>query len=502
MKHIEFRIPRDMFEELHRHMFPGDQGWSMAPCSRPASSAAREVPAFWRAISSSLARSIDYVPGQHGHRALSADFVARMSNFCSQQKLAYFAVHNHGGRDSVQFSPVDLESHQRGYPALLDILEGGPVGALVFAENAVAGDIWTPSGVFPLSSLTVVGLNHERLYPVRKRSAFIPDASFDRQSLLFGARGQEILQGIKVGIIGMGGVGSLVNEWLARLGVGEIVVIDYDRADVSNNSRLIGATRWDAIAFLLQAKHAFWRALGERLRRLKVFIGRRVAKTANPKIRYVPIAGDIADESVALQLKDCDFIFLCADSMQSRLVFNALVHQYLIPGVQIGAKVTVEEKTGDLLDVFCVSRPVYPGKDGGCLWCNQLISPAKLQEEAVSAEQRKRQAYVEDPLVHAPAVITLNALAASQAVNEFLFSMVGLHDEEGNPTRLSPGFPAVATLVEGGLYLLANLHALRAGQDFGVREGRRRAAPPAGPCRKPTRPVDFTLQIPHEHGFT
>lgn len=296
--------------------------------------------------------------------------------------------------------------------------------------------LWTPAGVVPLTSLTVVGANHERLFPVRQRSDYIPDEAYDRQSLLFGARGQEILQGCKVGIIGMGGVGSLVNEWLARLGVGEIVAIDFDRAEISNNSRLVGATRWDAIAFLLQSKHAFLRRLGERLRRLKVLIGRRVARTANPNIRYRPVVGDIADESVALQLKDADFIFLCADSMQSRLVFNALVHQYLVPGIQIGTKVTVDEKSGDLLDVFCVSRPVYPGKNGGCLWCNQLISPAKLQEEAISAEQRRRQAYVEDPLIHAPAVITLNALAASQAVNEFLFSMVGLHDEDG----VQPGY--------------------------------------------------------------
>lgn len=430
MKNAEFRIARAMFEELRRHLFPGDHDEHGAVICAGAERGPRGERFLARKLF--LAREgVDYVPGKHGYRALSTDFIARVSNFCSQQKLAYFAIHNHGGRDSVAFSPVDLESHRRGYPALLDILDGEPVGALVFAENAVAGEIWTKAGVFQLSSLTVVGSNHERLYPSRKRSAIIPDEVYNRQSLLFGARGQELLQGCKIGIIGMGGVGSLVSEWIVRLGVGEVVAIDYDRADVSNNSRLIGASRWDAIAFLLQSKHAFLRALGERLRRFKVVIGRRVAKTANPKVRYIPIPGDIVDEATALELKDCDFVFLCADSMQSRLVFNALVHQYLVPGVQIGAKVTVAEQTGELQDVFCVSRPVYPEVNGGCLWCNQLISPALLQEEAISAEQRKRQGYINDPLIHAPAVITLNALAASQAVNEFLFSLVGLHEDDG-----------------------------------------------------------------------
>jgi len=48
--------------------------------------------------------------------------------------------------DDVAFSNVDLESHERGFPALLDLVEGMPVGSLVFAEQAVAGDIWLPGG--------------------------------------------------------------------------------------------------------------------------------------------------------------------------------------------------------------------------------------------------------------------------------------------------------------------------------------------------------------------
>ena len=54
------------------------------------------------------------------------------------------AIHNHGGRESVEFSGDDLQSHERGYPALLDIMRGVPVGALVFASDAIAGDIWLP----------------------------------------------------------------------------------------------------------------------------------------------------------------------------------------------------------------------------------------------------------------------------------------------------------------------------------------------------------------------
>jgi hypothetical protein len=108
--------------------------------------------------------------------------------------------------------------------------------------------------------------------------------------------------------------------------------------------------------------------------------------------------------------------------MIARLVFNAIVYQYLIPGVQVGARVVVEEETGAVSDVYAVSRPVTP--DSGCLWCNGLINPTKLQLEATNPDQAEAQNYgTEAP---APSVITLNATAAADAANTFLFYITGL----------------------------------------------------------------------------
>jgi hypothetical protein len=112
--------------------------------------------------------------------------------------------------------------------------------------------------------------------------------------------------------------------------------------------------------------------------------------------------------------------------MRARLLFNAMVHQYLIPGVQVGAKVRVDPASGDVLDAYSVVRPVT--SETGCLLCNGLINSAKLQEESISAEERKRQRYVDEPEVIAPSVITLNAVAVAHAVNDFLFYMTGLRD--------------------------------------------------------------------------
>lgn len=58
--------------------------------------------------------------------------------------------------------------------------------------------------------------------------------------------------------------------------------------------------------------------------------------------------------------------------------------------------------------------------------CNELIPAWKLQEEVHTLEERRQQRYVDDDDVAAPSVITLNAIAAAHAVNDFLFHITGL----------------------------------------------------------------------------
>ena len=147
------------------------------------------------------------------------------------------------------FSEPDFRSHERGYPALSDIAQGQPVGALVFAESAVAGDIWLPGEKrVKLAGASIVGASLLQLAAVPRPRPPGRDAMYDRQARLFGDAGQDILRRTKVGIIGLGGAGSLLAEYLGRLGVGEFVLVDPDRAAVSNLPRLIAADRSDALS--------------------------------------------------------------------------------------------------------------------------------------------------------------------------------------------------------------------------------------------------------------
>lgn len=425
---LSLTITSKLLECLMAHLFPGDQDEHGAVIACGIVETKRGTRLLARELF--LARDgMDYVPGHYGHRALTPAFIARVSDYCADERLCYLAVHNHGGNDSVGFSGVDLASHERGYPALLDITNGGPVGALVFAKSAVAGDIWTPQGCRALDYMTVLGPRIYRLYPSPPARPRHADLVYDRHVRLFGDAGQEILRSLKVGIIGLGGGGSLLSEWLSRLGVGHVVAVDFDGVDITNRPRIAGATQWDAMEPLVRSRFPWLRNLGCRLAHRKVDVARRVARQANPAIRYDAIPGDVVDQETAKLLRDADFLFLATDSMQSRLVFNALVQQYLIPGAQIGVKAMVEKDCRQIGDVFAATRLVLPGAGSGCLECHGLISAAALQEESLSEGERRAQRYVEDEEVPEPSVITLNALSAAQAANDLLFLFTGLYDE-------------------------------------------------------------------------
>ena len=68
------------------------------------------------------------------------------------------------------------------------------------------------------------------------------DRKFSRTEMLIGNEGMEKLANAKVAVFGMGGVGSFVCEGLARSGVGNFVLIDFDKVDESNINRQLIAT--------------------------------------------------------------------------------------------------------------------------------------------------------------------------------------------------------------------------------------------------------------------
>lgn len=419
---------------MHQHLDPGDgdeRGGALLCGIAHGAGGGRLLARTFLAAED----SVDYVPGTTGYRALTPAFIRRATRLAAQEKLAYLAVHNHGGQHQVSFSSTDMASHERGYPALLDLLHGQPVGALVVAggpEGAAAGDLWLPDGGrVALRRTVVIGANTLVLRDRPTAPAATARGAQHRTSRLLGDAGVQTLTEATIGVVGAGGAGILAVEYLARLEVGHIIAIDPERVELTNLPRLPGARRADAATWLtVDGRPAGLRRLGQRLSTRKVDLARRLVRRASSHTRFTGLADDVTAPEAARLLTSCDFIVLAADTNTARHLVNAVVQQYLIPAVQVGVKAQMS-RAGALNDLFAVSRPFAPAQ--GCLWCQALIDPNKLAIELQPSDRRRAADYGTTDA--APAVITLNALAVGAATTHLMLSLAGRHQ-----TSTAPGF--------------------------------------------------------------
>ncbi len=68
------------------------------------------------------------------------------------------------------------------------------------------------------------------------------EEKFSRTEMLIGNDGMKKLADAKVAVFGLGGVGSFVCEGLARSGIGNFILVDFDKVDESNINRQLIAT--------------------------------------------------------------------------------------------------------------------------------------------------------------------------------------------------------------------------------------------------------------------
>jgi len=160
-------------------------------------------------------------------------------------------------------------------------------------------------------ALDVIGVGPEVTWS-RKSAAEFDRARYDRQIRAFGAAGQNVLKSLRVGIVGLGGTGSIVLQELAHLGVTDFLLFDPDVVEESNLNRLIGATPSDVGL-------------------PKVEVAKKWAQHISPNIRVDARQESVLKFRTLRTLADTDFVFCCTDSHGSRAVLNQFAYQYFGP---------------------------------------------------------------------------------------------------------------------------------------------------------------------------
>jgi hypothetical protein len=237
-------IRDEEYTSLQAHLFPGDCDEHAAFLFAGVHRASRDRLLVRRVVP---VPDADFGPSQRGaYRAISARAVARAARKCDEEGLCLLWTHSHPGSDTIAgFSRDDRESHERAHPSLIDMTHGRPVGSVVFGEESAAGEVWLADGTISETEFVRVVGSHIRDLTPRKRQSEEPADRFARQVLLFGKEGQAVLKRMTVAVAGAGGGGSLIVQSLPHLGIGRLIVIDFDTVSNANLSRLVGAGPMD-----------------------------------------------------------------------------------------------------------------------------------------------------------------------------------------------------------------------------------------------------------------
>lgn len=126
-------------------------------------------------------------------------------------------------------------------------------------------------------------------------------AWLERMELLTGSENLCKILNARVLVVGLGGVGSFAAEFLARAGIGSMVIVDGDRVDPSNKNRQLVAL--DSTVGELKAS-----VMGERLLDI------------NPDMKLEMVARFLEPDDMALLIDSgFDWVLDCIDSIQPKL---------------------------------------------------------------------------------------------------------------------------------------------------------------------------------------
>ena len=134
---------------------------------------------------------------------------------------------------------------------------------------------------------------------------------FSRQIILknIGISGQKKIIQSKVLIIGMGGLGCPVAEFLTRAGVGTLGIIDDDKIDLSNIHR---QSLYDA----------------NDIKKSKVFIARKKLRKINSKTNIICYKIRINKNNLTKIIKEYDYVIDGSDNFETKFLINDFCRKY------------------------------------------------------------------------------------------------------------------------------------------------------------------------------
>lgn len=297
----------------------------------------------------------------HGNVSFNAQYLERICREASAQGLGVAFLHSHPAPGWQGMSPDDVAA-ETTMSTIAQVLTNLPLVGLTCGNDGTwsarfwAEDVrmrWCQS-VRSVGETLRISFNDTLVAQPKFRDLY------RRTATVWGAENHLKLARLRIGIVGLGSVGSFVAESLARMGLTRFTLIDFDEVQAHNLDRLLGASEKDIGA-------------------LKVNVAARQIKLAATaaSIDVVTIPHSVAEEVGYHGALDCDVLFSCVDRPRARSILNHFAYAHLIPVIDGG--IQVRFKGGTLAGADWQLQTVGPGRP--CLQCLGAFSPSDVETE-------------------------------------------------------------------------------------------------------------------------
>lgn len=318
----------------------------------------------------------------HGNVHFSAEYFLRALSLARRQRCGLAIMHSHPAPGWQGMSPDDVHAEEEHAPAVFGATQLPLVGLTIGTDGAWSARFWIRQGTRAYrrnwcEAVRVVGDRLVVTYDDRQRPTPKRRDVLTRTYAAWGDRVQANLMRLRVGVIGAGSVGSIVAEGLARMGVAEILLLDFDVVERVNLDRLLHASPWDA-----------------RLERFKVDViaGRLLRNATAPSFNIHASKLSVVEEAGYRSALDCDLLFCCVDRPWPRFVLNVIAYAHLIPVIDGGLKMTPMDDERGLKRATWRAHVAAPTRR--CLECLGQYDPGFVAVERSGLLEQPR--YIEN----------------------------------------------------------------------------------------------------------
>lgn len=311
----------------------------------------------------------------HGNASFEATYFLRAAQVAADVGCGLALLHSHPLGKGWQSLSIDDRQAEHRYAAPAMAVTGLPLLGMTMAGDAdMSARMWTrgEAGTYKDSdcvSVRIVGDRMAMTYHPKLRPLSAANAKQLRTVSAWGTETQARLANLRIAVVGLGSVGSIVAEALARMGVRNLVLMDFDAVENHNLDRTlnidvqhIGQAKVGAIADSLK-KHA----------------------TA-ADFEVIPCEDSIVESAGYRAVLDCDVAFSCVDRPWPRQVLNFLAYAHYLPVVDGG--IAIDARGGTFRGAEWKAHVATPGRK--CLECLEQFDGTLVEME--------RQGLLDDPV--------------------------------------------------------------------------------------------------------